>query len=58
VAAVKRLTGSDNIRARKIRHDFIELTPSHLPFLITNHLTQGPRRRPALWARLLVIPFE
>jgi len=46
VAAVKRLTGGDTIRARKMRQDFIEFTPSHLPFLITNHLTQGPGRRP------------
>jgi putative DNA primase/helicase len=58
VAAVKRLTGGDTIRARKMRHDFIEFTPSHLPFLITNHLPKVPADDPALWARLLVIPFD
>jgi putative DNA primase/helicase len=58
VAAVKRLTGGDTIRARKMRQDFIEFTPSHLPFLITNHLPKVPADDPALWARLLVIPFD
>jgi len=58
VAAVKRLTGGDTIRARKMREDFIEFTPSHLPFLITNHLPKVPADDPALWARLLVIPFD
>ena len=58
VAAVKRLTGGDTIRARRMRQDFIEFAPSHLPFLITNHLPKVPADDPALWARLLVIPFD
>ena len=58
VAAVKRLTGGDTIRARKMRQDFIEFAPSHLPFLITNHLPKVPADDPALWARLLVLPFD
>jgi putative DNA primase/helicase len=58
VAAVKRLTGGDTIRARRMRQDFIEFKPSHLPILITNHLPKVPPDDPALWARLLVIPFE
>jgi putative DNA primase/helicase len=58
VAAVKRLTGGDAIRARRMRQDFIEFRPSHLPVLITNHLPKVPADDPALWARLLVVPFE
>jgi putative DNA primase/helicase len=58
VSAVKRLTGGDTIRARRMRQDFIEFKPSHLPILITNHLPKVPADDPALWARLLVIPFE
>jgi putative DNA primase/helicase len=58
VAVVKRLTGGDTIRARRMRQDFIEFKPSHLPVLITNHLPKVPADDPALWARLLVIPFE
>lgn len=38
VAVVKRLTGGDTIRARRMRQDYIEFTPSHQPFLITNQL--------------------
>ena len=44
-------------RARKMRQDFIEFAPSHLPFLITNNLLKVPADDPALWARLLVMPF-
>ena len=58
VAVVKRLTGGDTIRARRMRQDYIEFTPSHHPFLITNHLPKVPADDPALWARLLVIPFD
>jgi len=58
VAAVKRLTGGDTIRARRMRQDYIEFTPSHQPFLITNHLPKVPADDPALWARLLVVPFD
>ena len=58
VAVVKRLTGGDTIRARRMRQDYIEFTPSHQPFLITNHLPKVPADDPALWARLLVVPFD
>jgi putative DNA primase/helicase len=57
VAVVKRLTGGDTIRARRMRQDYIEFAPSHQPFLITNHLPKVPADDPALWARLLVVPF-
>lgn len=58
VAVVKRLTGGDTIRARRMRQDYIEFTPSHQPFLITNHLPKVPADDQALWARLLVVPFD
>jgi putative DNA primase/helicase len=57
VATVKRLTGGDPIRARAMRQDFVEFLPSHLPVMITNHLPKVPADDPALWARLLVVPF-
>jgi hypothetical protein len=37
-ATMKRLTGGDHIRARRMRQDFIEFEPSHTPILVTNHL--------------------
>ena len=58
VATVKRLTGGDPIRARAMRQDFVEFLPSHLPVMITNHLPKVPADDPALWARLLVVPFD
>jgi putative DNA primase/helicase len=58
VATVKRLTGADQIRARKMRQDFVEFTPSHLAVMITNHLPKVPANDPALWARLLAVPFD
>jgi len=58
VATVKRLTGGDTIRARAMRQNFVEFEPSHLPVMITNHLPRVPADDPALWARLLVIPWN
>ncbi|WP_240498386.1 phage/plasmid primase, P4 family [Williamsia sp. 1135] len=57
-ATMKRLTGGDTIRARRMRQDFIEFTPSHTPLLITNHLPKVSGDDPAIWRRLRVIPFD
>lgn len=57
-ATVKRLTGGDRIRARRMRQDFVSFTPSHTPALVTNDLPKVRGDDPALWARLRVIPFE
>ena len=54
---MKRLTGGDAIRARRMRQDFVEFTPSHTPFLITNHLPKVSGDDPAIWRRLLVVVF-
>ncbi len=57
-ATVKRLTGGDEIKARRMRQDFIAFTPSHTAALVTNHLPKVSGDDPALWARLRVVPFE
>lgn len=57
-ATVKRLTGGDRIKARRMRQDFVEFTPSHTAALITNHLPKVSGDDPALWARLRVVPFD
>ena len=36
-ATVKRLTGGDKIRARRMRQDFFEFDPVHTVLLVTNH---------------------
>ncbi|HEY9289644.1 MAG TPA: phage/plasmid primase, P4 family [Microlunatus sp.] len=56
-ATVKRLTGGDLIKARRMRQDFVTFKPSHLPVLITNHLPAVHGDDPALWRRLRVVPF-
>lgn len=56
-AAMKRLTGGDTIRARRMRQDFIEFEPSHTTLLITNHLPRVSGDDPAVWRRLRVVPF-
>lgn len=57
-ATVKRLTGGDRIKARRMRQDFVEFTPSHTAALVTNHLPKVSGDDPALWARLRVVPFD
>jgi putative DNA primase/helicase len=57
-ATMKRLTGGDTIRARRMRCDFIEFTPSHTPLLITNHLPKVTGDDAAIWRRLRVVPFD
>jgi putative DNA primase/helicase len=57
-ALMKRLTGSDRIRARRMKQDFMEFAPSHLLALITNHLPVMPTGDdPAVWRRVRVVPF-
>lgn len=57
-STMKRLTGGDVIRARRMRQDFIEFTPSHTPILVTNHLPAVSGDDPAIWRRLRVVPFD
>lgn len=57
-STMKRLTGGDTIRARRMRQDFVEFTPSHTPILVTNHLPAVSGDDPAIWRRIRVVPFE
>ncbi len=57
-ATVKRLTGGEKIRARRMRMDFIEFPPSHTLIMVTNHKPKVSGDDPALWRRLLVTPFD
>jgi putative DNA primase/helicase len=57
-ATMKRLTGGDIIRARRMRQDFVEFTPSHTPILVTNHLPAVSGDDPAVWRRIRVVPFD
>jgi putative DNA primase/helicase len=57
-ATMKRLTGGDTIRARRMRQDFVEFQPSHTALLITNHLPKVSGDDPAIWRRIRVVPFD
>jgi len=54
---VKELTGKDSIRARRMREDFWEFTPSHHVWLGTNHRPSIRGTDLAIWRRLREIPF-
>lgn len=57
-ATVKRLTGGDRIRARRMRQDFFEFIPSHTVVMITNHKPRVSGDDDALWRRIRVVPFD
>jgi putative DNA primase/helicase len=57
-ATVKRLTGGDPIRARRMRQDHIEFEPSHSVLMVTNFKPKVAADDPALWRRLRVVPFD
>ncbi|WP_167829031.1 phage/plasmid primase, P4 family [Streptomyces sp. MZ04] len=57
-STVKRLCGGDTIRARRMRQDFIEFAPSHTLIMLTNFAPKVPGDDPALWRRLLMVPFD
>lgn len=55
---VKRLTGNDTIRARRMRQDFFEFTPTHTIIMVTNRLPSVRGDDPAIWRRIQVVPFN
>ena len=57
IALLKRLTGGDTLKARWMRQDFFEFTPSHLLMMCTNHLPEIDDGSEAVWRRIRLIPF-
>lgn len=56
--AVKRFTGGDPIRARRLNSNvFVERVPAFTPWLATNSYPQIPGADKALWRRLKTAPF-
>lgn len=55
---VKRLTGGDRIRARRMREDHWEFSPTHTLVLSTNHKPHVSADDPAIWRRIALIPFK
>lgn len=57
-ALVKRLTGGDTIRARRMGEDFWEFAPTHTLLLSTNHKPEVRGTDHGIWRRLRLVPFE
>lgn len=56
-ARVKRLTGGDRVKARRMREDFWEFPPTHKLWMGTNHRPQIRGTDLAIWRRIRLIPF-
>lgn len=54
---VKRLTGGDVLTGRFMRGDFFDFIPSHLAWVMSNHLPAVREGGPAFWRRVRKIPF-
>jgi putative DNA primase/helicase len=55
---VKRLTGGDRIRARRMREDFWEFDPTHSIVMVTNHRPVITGKDEGIWRRLRLVPFD
>lgn len=54
---IKRLTGGDDLKARRLYEDFWEFTPTHKLVLATNHEPTVQGTDTAIWSRLKLVPF-
>lgn len=57
-ARMTLLTGSDRIKARKVRQDFFSFWPTHTLWLLGNHRPAVPAGGRGFWRRLRLVPFE
>lgn len=54
---VKSLTGGDRIKARRMREDFWEFSPTHKLWISTNHEPVTKDNSEGFWRRVRMIPF-
>jgi putative DNA primase/helicase len=55
---VKELTGNERLKARGMRQDYWEFTPSHKLLLVTNHKPKIVGTDDGIWRRVGLLPFE
>jgi putative DNA primase/helicase len=55
---MKRLTGGDRVKARRMREDFWSFDPSHTFLMLTNHKPIVTGTDEGVWRRLRLVPFE
>ena len=58
VAALKSTTGADVLSAKGMGKDFVNFDPSHMFFMLTNHLPVLSSDESAAWDRIRVIPYK
>lgn len=56
-ALIKELTGGDRIRARRMREDYWEFSPSHKIILACNHKPEVRGTDHGIWRRIKLVPF-
>lgn len=56
-ATTKKLTGGDPVTAKLLYRNPIEFDPSHTLLMLTNYLPQVRGDDPAVWRRILAVPF-
>jgi putative DNA primase/helicase len=56
-ATVKRLTGGDRLKARRMREDFWSFDPSHTFIMLTNHKPLVSGTDEGIWRRLRLVPW-
>lgn len=54
---VKQLTGGDRIRARRMRENFFEFSPTHKLWIAANHLPRIRQADYGIWRRVVLFPF-
>lgn len=54
---VKRLTGGDRVKARRMREDFWHFDPSHTFVMLTNHKPLVSGTDEGIWRRLRLVPW-
>ncbi|HZO65240.1 MAG TPA: phage/plasmid primase, P4 family [Kribbellaceae bacterium] len=55
---VKRLTGGDRVKARRMREDFWAFDPSHTFVMLTNHKPIVGGTDEGIWRRLRLVPWD
>jgi putative DNA primase/helicase len=55
---VKRLTGGDRLKARRMRENFWSFDPSHTFVMLTNHKPIVAGTDEAIWRRLRLVPWD
>jgi putative DNA primase/helicase len=55
---VKRLTGGDRLKARRMREDFWSFDPSHTFVMLTNHKPIVTGADEGIWRRIRLVPWD